>query len=204
MCLLRTMVGNLHLCLSICQGRVVPFRSWNRPRVLQETICEAKDENNGGGLLFTASHEAIVMITLDSNMDKWTATYNYYKEQGSYTAKVPDPPPKDADGNPQPDPYRDVKYTTTAGGQQKYGSFNDEGINRFFELTKRIRDNRKNQSAKFAKFELDFLAKWNAKLGTTRTTTTTKKRKADDKDNNKKNSKKRKENKQKMSDIWED
>lgn len=107
----------------------------------------------GNKKLFTASTEAFILVLWDNNLSRWNATGDYYKEHNDYSMKLPDPIAKVPGQPKQPDPMHDAKYTATDQGQSKYGTFADEGLEKFAKWVDTIKQVRKENPKNYYEIE---------------------------------------------------
>jgi len=135
---------------------------WDSKHWYSKTLSQAKVPVLVNKSLFTPSTEAFAVTECESNHTKWTNTVAYYKEEkNSWGLQLPDKKTKDEkeeEGNAE-DPLHDAKYTSSSGGQKRFGTYSKTGLERYGSLMMTIKNNAKTNAKAVADFEKKFLAK---------------------------------------------
>lgn len=102
------------------------------------------------------------MVECENNHQKWTNTVDYFKEKGhTFSTKLPEKRTKeDKESSTDPaDPLHDAKFTSSVGGQKRFGTYSVEGLKYFAGLQKTLKANAALHAKPIAEFETKFLEK---------------------------------------------
>jgi ribosomal protein S18 len=114
-------------------------------------------------LIITSASEALAVLMLDNNRDKWLAMYKYL-----HTDKKGDKIPKRTKDNKEDDDLKalfNAKYTVQDGGQKPFGGWIKQGKQEFVKLKNDIKKAKKEKYfVEVEKKFLEMLRKENPKL----------------------------------------
>ncbi|MCA1800815.1 MAG: hypothetical protein LC650_05945 [Actinobacteria bacterium] len=132
--------------------KLVNSKKWCQEVYFYTTILKAKfvpfDKNSKA--LFTVSHEAMVCLVWENNYEKWQEQKKWRDVPENKKKKMPIIP---------------GKWSSSTEGQAEWGGWSEEGLRKYNELKKAIRNNRKKEGEKLHAFEEKFLRKLRVDAG---------------------------------------
>ena len=154
------------MCLpTVCSplaGGTVGKENWDVKQYYCTKMSEASFPALGGKSMFPPSTEAFVVVEYDNNFGRWTSTVDFYKQEGnSFKTSLPAKKTKEDKELPgyAGDPLHDAKFTSSSGGQKRFGTYSEKGLKFFSGLQKILKSNAKTNAVDIAAFETKFLAK---------------------------------------------
>ena len=95
---------------------------------------------------FLACTEAILYMQLVNNHTKWMATCEFYEKEEDYGAPIPDQ--NKGKNHPHYDERMYIaQFTSRNGGQQRFGTVSEDGINCYKVMMQAIKDEKKARKA---------------------------------------------------------
>ena len=116
--------------------------------------------------LWTPSNEAFLWINTVNCQRKWIKSFQHYKDQGDYTAKIPPRLSKAERDAATPeeiaenDEFHHTEFTSATAGQVKSGTFSDDGIAQYTALMEEIKLHIKDHYDERVAVEKAFLKKY--------------------------------------------
>jgi hypothetical protein len=131
--------------------------------MLYSTPISARlSDEQGNKLIITSASEALILLTIDNNHNKWPAMHKWLKDNKD--KKLPRRT-KNNKNNPDFQPLFESKYTTADGGQKPFGGWSVQGKKLFIKLKKQIKEARKqDESLQKEKQFLEILRKEDPKF----------------------------------------
>jgi hypothetical protein len=109
--------------------KVVGSSAWGTSVYYYTTILEAKTQHESPKPLVTVSHEAMICVVWENNFEKWKTLYTWAQQPENK-------------GKHQPN--MNGKYTVSDQGQQEWGGWVSEGLDKYNDYKKKIRSARKD------------------------------------------------------------
>jgi hypothetical protein len=115
-----------------------PTNEWSNVMMISYPSKAKTEEDN---LIITSASEALAVLMIDNNRDKWLAMYKYL-----HTDKKGDKIPKRSKDNKEDEGLKalcNAKYTVQDGGQKPFGGWIKEGKQEFVKLKNDIKKAKK-------------------------------------------------------------
>lgn len=137
---------------------------WTKQKKCNNLVSKATSTYSPKKQLVTPSYEAFIYVMFVNNKERWTAAFEHYKERGNWTANLPKQVKKTTNARgervKQEDPFYDAKFTCSDSGQNRFGTFSQEGIDLYKKLKNDIREDRANEkrAAEIKELEMKVLS----------------------------------------------
>ena len=102
------------------------------------------------------------MTECDNNHTKWCNTVEFYNQEGNnFNTDLPDKKTNDdkKESGEAEDPLHDAKYTSSSGGQKRFGTYSEAGLKYFSGMQNTLKGRAKGNAKEIAAFETKFLEK---------------------------------------------
>lgn len=100
--------------------------------------------------LVTPSHEAFIYVMFVNNQVRWGAAFEHYKKKADWSANLPKQVKKSTNERGERikavDPFYDAKFTCSDSGQNRFGTFSQEGIDLYKQMTAEIKEDRRGEN----------------------------------------------------------
>lgn len=140
------------------------FWSKNEWQFSTMSAATVLDHEQNAAQLFTITTEGFLLIMAKNNWSRWKAMCKFWENCGDWGATLPVvltdeklAAAKAKDPNYVQDPVAiacaHAEYTSSTSGQQKDGTFSDEGKEKFAKYCKEIKKNRKKRKIQIVAFD---------------------------------------------------